>query len=179
MTLKDALVIGLMQCIALVPGVSRSGATISAGLFRGLNRVAATRFSFFLAIPALIAAGGFEAATSAKDICRRSAGADRRRDGDQLHRRVRVDRLAAAHRREAPDLRLHRLPGPDRRARRRAAARRPDHGAVAPAAPSPPGRRTTSGGRPISSAFVASSARSRSAGSGSSGRKCRDPGVRG
>jgi undecaprenyl-diphosphatase len=68
MTLRDALVIGLVQCIALVPGVSRSGATISAGLFRGLNRVAATRFSFFLAIPALIAAGGFEAATSAKDI---------------------------------------------------------------------------------------------------------------
>ncbi|MCU1474127.1 undecaprenyl-diphosphate phosphatase [Amnibacterium sp.] len=68
LTLADAIVIGLMQCIALVPGVSRSGATISAGLFRGLNRVAATRFSFFLAIPALIAAGGFEAATSAKDI---------------------------------------------------------------------------------------------------------------
>jgi undecaprenyl-diphosphatase len=68
LTLTDAIVIGLMQCIALVPGVSRSGATISAGLFRGLDRVAATRFSFFLAIPALIAAGGFEAATSAKDI---------------------------------------------------------------------------------------------------------------
>jgi undecaprenyl-diphosphatase len=68
LTLTDAVVIGLMQCIALVPGVSRSGATISAGLFRGLDRVAATRFSFFLAIPALIAAGGFEAATSAKDI---------------------------------------------------------------------------------------------------------------
>ena len=68
LTLADAIVIGLVQCIALVPGVSRSGATISAGLFRGLNRVAATRFSFFLAIPALVAAGGFEAATSAKDI---------------------------------------------------------------------------------------------------------------
>lgn len=68
LTLKDAIIIGLMQCIALVPGVSRSGATISAGLFRGLDRVAATRFSFFLAIPALIAAGGFEAATSAKSI---------------------------------------------------------------------------------------------------------------
>ncbi|HEV7622875.1 MAG TPA: undecaprenyl-diphosphate phosphatase [Amnibacterium sp.] len=68
LTLTDAIVIGLMQCIALVPGVSRSGATISAGLFRGLNRVAATRFSFFLAIPALIAAGAFEAATAAKDI---------------------------------------------------------------------------------------------------------------
>jgi undecaprenyl-diphosphatase len=68
LTLTDAIVIGLMQCIALIPGVSRSGATISGGLFRGLNRVAATRFSFFLAIPALIAAGGFEAATAAKDI---------------------------------------------------------------------------------------------------------------
>jgi undecaprenyl-diphosphatase len=68
LNITDAIVIGLMQCIALVPGVSRSGATISAGLFRGLDRVAATRISFFLAIPALIAAGGFEAATSAKDI---------------------------------------------------------------------------------------------------------------
>ena len=68
LNLTDAIVIGLMQCVALVPGVSRSGATISAGLFRGLDRAAATRISFFLAIPALIAAGGFEAATSAKDI---------------------------------------------------------------------------------------------------------------
>lgn len=67
-TLQDALVIGLMQCIALIPGVSRSGATISAGLFRGLDRVAATRFAFLLSIPALLAAGGFEAATSAGDI---------------------------------------------------------------------------------------------------------------
>ena len=59
-TLKDVLVIGVMQCVALVPGVSRSGATISAGLFRGLDRVAATRLSFFLGIPALLAAGLFE-----------------------------------------------------------------------------------------------------------------------
>ena len=51
---------GLVQCIALVPGVSRSGATISAGLLRGLDRVAATRLSFFLSIPALLAAGLFE-----------------------------------------------------------------------------------------------------------------------
>jgi undecaprenyl-diphosphatase len=68
LTVTDALVIGIVQCIALVPGVSRSGATISAGLFRGLDRVTATRISFFLAIPALIAAGGYEAATSAKSI---------------------------------------------------------------------------------------------------------------
>ncbi len=59
-TLKDALVVGLVQCIALVPGVSRSGATISAGLLRGLDRVTATRLSFFLSIPALLAAGVYE-----------------------------------------------------------------------------------------------------------------------
>jgi undecaprenyl-diphosphatase len=58
--LTDAIVIGLVQCFALIPGVSRSGATISAGLFRGLDRVAATRVSFFLSIPALLAAGLFE-----------------------------------------------------------------------------------------------------------------------
>ena len=58
--LADALAIGLLQCVSLVPGVSRSGATISAGLLRGLDRVTATRLSFFLAIPALTAAGLYE-----------------------------------------------------------------------------------------------------------------------
>ncbi|MDQ1602845.1 MAG: undecaprenyl-diphosphatase [Actinomycetota bacterium] len=58
--ITDALVIGAVQCIALVPGISRSGATISAGLLRGLDRVAATRLSFFLSIPALVGAGLFE-----------------------------------------------------------------------------------------------------------------------
>lgn len=58
--LKDVVVIGLAQCIALIPGVSRSGATISAGLLRDLDRVTATRLSFFLGIPALTAAGLFE-----------------------------------------------------------------------------------------------------------------------
>lgn len=57
----DGLVIGLMQCFSLIPGVSRSGATISAGIARGLDRVTATRLSFFLAIPALTAAGLFQA----------------------------------------------------------------------------------------------------------------------
>jgi undecaprenyl-diphosphatase len=57
---KDAVIIGLAQCIALIPGVSRSGATISAGLLRDLDRVTATRLSFFLGIPALTAAGLFE-----------------------------------------------------------------------------------------------------------------------
>lgn len=67
-TLKDSLVIGAVQCAALIPGVSRSGATIAAGLFRGLDRAAATRLSFFLGIPALVAAGGLEATTQAKNI---------------------------------------------------------------------------------------------------------------
>ncbi len=60
LNLTDAVVVGVMQCFALIPGVSRSGATISAGLFRGLDRVTATRLSFFFSIPALLAAGLFE-----------------------------------------------------------------------------------------------------------------------
>lgn len=67
-TLKDALFIGFMQCVALIPGVSRSGSTISAGLFTGLNRVAATRLSFFLAIPALTAAGLYEGLSQASAV---------------------------------------------------------------------------------------------------------------
>ncbi len=63
-TVVDGLVIGLVQCFSLVPGVSRSGATISAGLLRGLDRVTATRLSFFMAIPALTAAGLYEAAST-------------------------------------------------------------------------------------------------------------------
>lgn len=60
LTVKDGLLIGLAQCLALLPGVSRSGATISAGLLRGLDRVSATRLSFLLGIPALLAAGAYE-----------------------------------------------------------------------------------------------------------------------
>jgi undecaprenyl-diphosphatase len=60
LSLTDAVVVGLVQCVALVPGISRSGATISAGLLRGLDRVTATRLSFFLSIPALTAAGLYE-----------------------------------------------------------------------------------------------------------------------
>lgn len=59
-TMRDAVIIGCAQCIALIPGVSRSGATISAGLLRDLDRVVATRLSFFLGIPALTAAGLYE-----------------------------------------------------------------------------------------------------------------------
>jgi undecaprenyl-diphosphatase len=67
-TLRDGLVIGLVQCLSLVPGVSRSGATISAGLFRGIDRVTATRLSFFMAIPALTAAGFFEMASETSHL---------------------------------------------------------------------------------------------------------------
>ena len=68
MTVMDALILGVWQCVALIPGVSRSGATISGGLFRGIDRVTATRWSFFLGIPALLAAGGFQAVKASKSI---------------------------------------------------------------------------------------------------------------
>jgi undecaprenyl-diphosphatase len=54
---QDAFKIGCLQCLALIPGTSRSGATIIGGLFVGLSRKAATEFSFFLAIPTLLGAG--------------------------------------------------------------------------------------------------------------------------
>jgi undecaprenyl-diphosphatase len=58
---KDAIVIGVAQSLALIPGVSRSGATITGGLFRGLDRVTAARFSFLLSVPAVVLSGLFEA----------------------------------------------------------------------------------------------------------------------
>jgi undecaprenyl-diphosphatase len=57
---RDGIVIGLAQAAALVPGVSRSGATISAGLFLGLERAAAARFSFLLSVPAVVLSGVYE-----------------------------------------------------------------------------------------------------------------------
>jgi undecaprenyl-diphosphatase len=60
-TWRDALAVGLGQAAALVPGVSRSGATITAGLFMGFKREAAARFSFLLSIPAVVLSGLFEA----------------------------------------------------------------------------------------------------------------------
>lgn len=59
MTWKDSLWIGLSQAVAIVPGVSRSGATITAGLFRGLGRQAAARFSFLLSAPIILGAAVF------------------------------------------------------------------------------------------------------------------------
>jgi undecaprenyl-diphosphatase len=60
MTWLDALKVGVAQCFALIPGTSRSGATIIGGMLFGLSRPAATEFSFFLAVPTLVAAGGYD-----------------------------------------------------------------------------------------------------------------------
>lgn len=60
MSWKDALKVGFAQAFALIPGTSRSGATIVGGMLFGLSRKAATEFSFFLAVPTLIAAGGYD-----------------------------------------------------------------------------------------------------------------------
>lgn len=66
--LRDGVFIGVFQVASLIPGVSRSGATISGGLLRDFDRVTATRLSFLLGIPALVAAGGLEAIQDHKDI---------------------------------------------------------------------------------------------------------------
>ena len=73
MTPWDALKVGLVQCLAMIPGTSRSGATIIGGMLLGLSRQAATEFSFYLAIPTLIGAGAYSlykerALLSAADI---------------------------------------------------------------------------------------------------------------
>jgi len=60
MTWQDALKVGLAQSVALIPGTSRSGATIIGGMLFGMSRRAATEFSFFLAVPTLIAAGVYD-----------------------------------------------------------------------------------------------------------------------
>jgi undecaprenyl-diphosphatase len=60
MNMRDGWTIGFFQALALIPGVSRSGATISAGLFRGFDRAAAARYSFLLSVPAVVLSGLFE-----------------------------------------------------------------------------------------------------------------------
>ncbi|MEV6117379.1 undecaprenyl-diphosphate phosphatase [Streptomyces sp. NPDC052109] len=64
---RDGLVFGLCQACALIPGVSRSGATISGGLFMGYRREAAARYSFLLAVPAVLASGAFEVKDSVSE----------------------------------------------------------------------------------------------------------------
>ena len=67
-TTRDGLLFGLGQALAVIPGVSRSGGTISVGLLLGYSRQAAARYSFLLAIPAVIASGLFEFVTSVSDL---------------------------------------------------------------------------------------------------------------
>jgi undecaprenyl-diphosphatase len=57
---KQAFVIGIFQCVAMIPGVSRSAATIIGGLFQGMNKKSAAEFSFFLAVPTMFAASGYK-----------------------------------------------------------------------------------------------------------------------
>ncbi|WP_306780144.1 undecaprenyl-diphosphate phosphatase, partial [Klebsiella pneumoniae] len=59
MSALDAVKVGLVQCLGMIPGTSRSGATIIGGMLLGLSRKAATDYSFFLAIPTLLSAGGY------------------------------------------------------------------------------------------------------------------------
>lgn len=59
-TMKDAVIVGFAQCLALIPGASRSGTTLTAGLFLGLKRDSAAKFSFLLSIPAILASGLLE-----------------------------------------------------------------------------------------------------------------------
>jgi len=73
-TPKKALYIGLFQCIAMIPGVSRSAATIIGGMSQGLTRTTAAEFSFFLAVPTMFAAGAFKLFTSYRDITVENTG---------------------------------------------------------------------------------------------------------
>jgi undecaprenyl-diphosphatase len=68
MTWKDALAVGIAQCFSLIPGTSRSGATIMGGMAFGLSRAVATEFSFFLAIPIMVAAFGYEMFKARHDL---------------------------------------------------------------------------------------------------------------
>jgi undecaprenyl-diphosphatase len=67
-TWKDTLIIGLVQSLALIPGISRSGATMSAGLLRDFDRVTVTKLSFFLSIPALLGATALQSVTEFDNI---------------------------------------------------------------------------------------------------------------
>lgn len=75
LTTKQAIQIGLFQVLALVPGVSRSGATIMGGLLVNVDRVTATAFSFYLSIPILVLASGYKLVTGWSDVARISGGA--------------------------------------------------------------------------------------------------------
>ena len=91
MSALDALKVGLVQCAALIPGTSRSGATIIGAMIFGFSRKAATEFSFFLGIPTLMGAGAYS-------VWKQRDAAERGRPADVRGRaRVRVRQRAAVH----------------------------------------------------------------------------------
>lgn len=89
--IRDGLIFGFCQAMALIPGVSRSGATISGGLLMGYTRESAARYSFLLAIPAVLASGAYEAQGRGRGPC--LLGADDLRDPGGLLRRLCRDRV--------------------------------------------------------------------------------------
>lgn len=91
LSVKDGLLYGVCQAMALVPGVSRSGATISGGLLMGYTRESAARYSFLLAIPAVLASGVYELKDSRPGPC--LLGPHRLRHDHRLRRRLRGDRM--------------------------------------------------------------------------------------
>ena len=95
LNMRDGLFIGFAQALALIPGVSRSGATISAGLFRNLDGAAAARYSFLLSVPAVVLSGLFEMRDDRpRRRCVGRSNDHRHRGG--VHLRVCGDRLAAS-----------------------------------------------------------------------------------
>ena len=72
---KQALIAGLAQCVALIPGASRSGSAIVGGLLGGMNRVTATAFSFYMAVPILIGAGAYKLITGRHELASVDGGA--------------------------------------------------------------------------------------------------------
>jgi undecaprenyl-diphosphatase len=74
-TPKQALITGLAQCVALIPGTSRSGSAIVGGLLGGMNRVTATAFSFYMAVPILVGAGAYKLITGRHELASVDGGA--------------------------------------------------------------------------------------------------------
>ena len=100
---NDAVIIGLAQSLALIPGVSRSGATITFGLFRGFTRRDAARFSFLLSIPAVVLSGVYELKDAFGDSTGASTAALIVATIVGVHRRLLVDRVPAQVARRAHD----------------------------------------------------------------------------
>ncbi len=113
LTWKDSIIVGLAQCLALVPGVSRSGATISAGLFLGMDRELAARFGFLLAIPAVFASGLFSLPDAFHPVGEGMSASGPQLlvgDRDRLRRRIRGGRLVPALPGAAQHVLVRRLP---------------------------------------------------------------------